>query len=99
MDFGTQPTRRPPLSQKTPEISSYGGRGPVMTLWLKMSDNGTLSAIYRISPKTGWQKRKIAEMAGDTMPTNIPYEILDRELAFEPWPQPATTLNRVEIYL
>ena len=70
-----------------------------MILWLKMSDNGTLSAIYRIFPKTGWQKRKIAEMAGDTMPTNIPYENLDRELAFEPWPQPVTTPNRVEIYL
>ena len=54
-----------------------------MILWLKMSDNGTLSGIYRLFPKTGWQKRKIAEMAGDTMPTNIPYEILDRELAFE----------------
>ncbi len=99
VDFGPQPARRLPLSQKTPEIASRGGREPVMILWLKMSDNCPLSAIYRIFPQTGWQKRKIAEMAGDTMPTNIPYEILDRELAFEPCPQPATTLNRVGTHL
>ena len=99
VNFEPQPTRRPPLSQKRREISSRGGWEPVMTLWLKMADNWALSGIYRHSPQTGWQKGKFAEMAGGTMPTNIPYEILDRELAFEPWPQPASTVNRVEIHL